>query len=225
MKDEKIGLILSHIFVRENENFKFSILQKVINLYKQSNIDFYYVLAGHGIEPNDEIKRHFDHIIWSQKIYENEIGRGHPFFCIKAYEHIIEKNIKKTLKMRACDYLDTNIINLNLNNDKILISEQYSKKLKYIGDLFLFGDTIKTHDIWTVMEWDYNKNGLNNLYKNCTHIAQKINIKTDKFLENNFQYIQPESLKWITFEDHDFSKNEEPQLWGKNKNYEYYRSI
>lgn len=225
MKNKSIGLILSHIFVRENEKFKFSIVQKIIDLYKKSNINFYYVLSGHGLEPSEELKKQFDYIIWSQKIDENQIGRGHPFFCIKAYEHMIEKGIEKTLKMRAYDYLDTNIIDTNYDNNKILISEQYSKKLQYIGDLFLFGDTKKIHNLWTSLNWDYSKNGLNNLYNNCKHLANNNNTEINEFINSNFEYIEPEILNWITFEDHDLDKNEKAQLWGKNKNYEYYKGI
>ena len=108
---------------------------------------------------------------------------------------MIEKGIEKTLKMRAYDYLDTNIIDTNYDNNKILISEQYSKKLQYIGDLFLFGDTKKIHNLWTSLNWDYSKNGLNNLYNNCKHLANNNNTEINEFINSNFEYIEPEGEK------------------------------
>ena len=83
----------------------------------------------------------------------------------------------------------------------------------------------KIHNLWTSLNWDYSKNGLNNLYNNCKHLANNNNTEINEFINSNFEYIEPEILNWITFEDHDLDKNEKAQLWGKNKNYEYYKGI
>ena len=58
------------------------------------------------------IKEKVDKFYWESSIDDNEIGRGHPKFCIKGYDLLIDNNIELCIKLRASD--------ITLNTDKII---------------------------------------------------------------------------------------------------------
>ena len=63
MKD-KIGLIFSHIHVRPHEMYKFDMLEYCIDHFDGFDLDFRFVLCGHGVEPPDFIREKIHGIHW-----------------------------------------------------------------------------------------------------------------------------------------------------------------
>ena len=57
MSSNKIGLVLSHIFVRDEEDDKFSWTSKTLKRYKKLDLKFFTGLCGHGIAPPSEIAK------------------------------------------------------------------------------------------------------------------------------------------------------------------------
>ena len=140
----KIGLILSHLFVREGEEYKFDMVDYVIKHHRNMNQDWCIVLAGHGPStPPTAIREQVDHLIWNPIFQENEVGTGHPKLCVESLQYLNESGIHSTLKLRALDYIkDEQVLpSLHSLGKKALVSEQTSLSLNKIGDLFIFGDT------------------------------------------------------------------------------------
>ena len=201
MTTKKIGLVLSHFFVREGEEKKFNWISSAVNKYNELNVDFFYVLSGHGVYPPDSIIKKFDKIIWQDSIKEKELGRGHPHFCIKGFKACKDASCEMTLKNRAYDYVTSN----KFFDKNLVVSEQTSLNSRIIGDLFLYGETDYLLNWWTRNDWDYSVDGLNNLYRNMP----------DDFLSKAV-YANPEYLGWKTFED------DCDCYWGHHKNYHWY---
>lgn len=199
----KIGLVLSHFFVRKDEEYKYDWIEKSIINYQKLSKDFHIVLCGHGEAPNDRIKSLVDKIIWLDEIDEKQLGTGHPHFCIKGFEYCLEKGIKLTLKNRAYDYLTKDkIFNYNL-----VISEQTDLNQHMIGDLLMFGETEYLLNWWKKLPWDYSKDGLRNLYKNLENLEE---------FKNKVSFFSPEELGWKTLEYNT------DVFWGLHKGFNWY---
>ena len=196
-----IGLLLSHIFVRPNEEYKFQWVQSALKKYLNLEENFFIVLSGHGIEPPKYITDNCNEVFWTTDIKENELGRGHPYFCIKGFELCKLNNCEFTLKNRAYDYIE----NKDIFKYDLIVSEQTDMKKNIIGDLFMYGKTDYLLDWWTKNPWDYSLNGLNNLYKNAS-----------ENFSNEAVFMNPEQAGWKTFEGN--SKD----FWGKQMGYEWY---
>ena len=229
MKD-KIGLVFSHIHVRDHERYKFDILEYCINFFNNSNHDFFYVVSGHGVEMPTSIKEKVDKFYWESSIDNNEIGRGHPKFCIKAYDLLIENNIELCIKLRASDIaLDINKVISALNTRKILLSEQTSVERGMIGDLFLAGPTSRVRGLWTENMWDYSKSGLYNLFDNANLLAKKDNLTISDFFKQNCLFFSPHDISWVTLDNNWDSSLKKPSseidssdVWGVKQGYEHY---
>lgn len=201
MSSNKIGLVLSHTFVRDKEDHKFSWISKALKKYKELDLNFFTVLCGHGITPPSEISKNFDEVLWESDIMENQLGTGHPYFSTKGFEICKKASCKMTLKNRAYDYITCD----TFFDKDLVISEQTSLSKKIIGDLFLYGETEYLLDWWNKNPWDYSTNGLTNLYRNMP----------EDFLQKA-TFMNPKQLGWKTFED------ESNCYWGEHKNYEWY---
>lgn len=229
MKD-KIGLVFSHIHVREHERYKFDILEYCINFFKNSNHNFFYVVTGHGVEMPTSIKEKVDKFYWESSIDDNEIGRGHPKFCIRAYDLLVENNIEICIKLRASDIvLEIDKIISALSTRKILLSEQTSIERRMIGDLFMAGPTSAVRDLWTENTWDYSKSGLYNLFDNTSLIAKKDNLTIHDFFKKNCVFFSPYDINWVTLDNNwdVFLKKPNNELdssdiWGVKQGYQHY---
>lgn len=225
----KIGLVLSHLHVRENEMFKFDMLEYVINFFKNKS-DFFIVLAGHGVRPPSSIIKIVDEIYWEDKIDNKEIGRGHPKFCIESFKILNNLGIERTIKLRYCDLIlnISSLLSLLQENDLIL-SEQTCFIKRMIGDLFMAGSTKKLLEMWVENEWNYNKSGLYNLYDNMEDISRKNGLDIYSYLKQNCLFLNPQNIKWVTVEGNWdlntknlISKMSDDNLWGVKAGYPYY---
>ena len=93
--NNKIGLVLSHVFVRKNEEHKWAWIEHSIDRHRNLH-DFFIILSGHGEPVPKHIIDKLDGLYWLQDIKEEEIGQGHPHFCIRGYEICLKNNCKFT---------------------------------------------------------------------------------------------------------------------------------
>jgi len=226
----KIGLLFSHLHVRENEMFKFDILEYCIDFYRNINKSFFIVVTGHGCSLPEHILNKIDSHFWENNIDPNQIGRGHPKFCIEGYKILKDNNLEKSIKLRASDIcLKIDVLEHALSSEKILLSEQTSIQRGMIGDLFMCGPTENMLRLWTEVPWDYSKSGLFNLYDATISLSRKNNQEHLQFLKSYFNFINPRNLMWVDIGsnwDHLNSKPHSPftesHLWGLREGYEHY---
>ncbi len=229
MKD-RTGLVFSHMHVREHERHKFDILEYCINFFESLNCNFFYVVVGHGIDIPMPIKEKVDKFYWEPTIDDNEIGRGHPKFSIKAYDLLVENNIELCIKLRASDIiLNADKVLAALDTRKILLSEQTSLERKMIGDLFMAGPTSFVRDLWTESPWDYSKSGLYNLFDNATLLAKRDSLNISQFFKENCLFLSPHEINWVTLDNNWNSVLKEPRrdfdqsdIWGIKQGYQHY---
>jgi hypothetical protein len=227
---EKIGIVFSHIHVRPHEMYKFDMLNYCIDHFRGFDLVLSFVLCGHGEEPPESTRKRIDGIYWETDIDSKEIGRGHPKFCIKGYEILLKNDIQKSLKMRASDILvNEEEITRILVQNKVTVTEQTSIQKGMIGDLFMAGPTKQVLDFWTENDWDYNKSGLYNLFDNATSLASKRNNDVETFLKQEFSFVDPSLIGWMTLDnnwDIDNKQIREPwtnkHFWGHMQGYGYY---
>ena len=227
---ETIGIVFSHIHVRPHEMYKFDMLEYCIDHFNGFDLNFAFVLCGHGELPPDSIRQKIDGIHWERDIDNKEIGRGHPKFCIKGYEILLKNNVEKSIKMRASDILvnEEEVVKI-LNENKVTVTEQTSIQKGMIGDLFMAGPTQDVLNFWTENPWDYGKSGLYNLFDNATSMAAKNNNDIETFLKQRFVFVTPSQIGWMTLDNNwDASQKEikEPwsnkHYWGHLQGYGYY---
>ena len=224
--DKKHCVVLSHFFVDHGQPSKFEILEYAVDFYQKMN--YYVVLAAHGaVAPSDSLVKKLDAIYWEEKIDRRELGRGHPKFCIKGFEICNERGYKHALKMRAEDIIaDTEVLRKlekEIEGYEMIISEQSSLSNKIIGDLFMFGNVEFMLKLWSLQPWDYNLNGLKNLYNNFVLMNNTGDV--EKFIKSKCLFKTPNHLKWVTIPinyQHEGQNNVEPFLWGATQGYEYY---
>jgi len=200
----KIGLILSHCFVRHNEKYKFKWIEKSIDLHRKVDKNFYIVLSGHGIHPPNNILDKIDYLYWKDIINESQIGMGHPQFVIEAYKICLKAKCETTLKNFALSWIEHSEI---LNHQTVFCSRNTNLSNMKLGDLIMYGNTNFFLNLWSCREWDYSlRTGLENLYYNM--------IKTFNNTENfkkNVTFLDSKKLGWKTFVDH---KGLGPKYWG-----------
>ncbi len=225
----RIGLLLSHIHVRQNEMYKFDMLEQVINNFTSFDREFFVVVSGHGCEIPSSIKKNIQKIYWEETIDDNEIGRGHPKFCIEGYTILLQNDIHTSIKMRACDVINNEqLLYKLLKEQKLVLTEQTCFQKRMIGDLLMLGNTQRMLSLWTERPWDYNKSGLYNLFDNAERLANKQNKTIREYLRNEACYVHPNEIQWYTLENNWNNEkkctNEEfsdKHLWGANR-YPYY---
>jgi len=226
----KIGLIFSHLHVADNEEYKFDILEANIQYFREFLSNFFIVVSGHGLSIPESIMSKIDGYYWENTIDHEEIGRGHPKFCIKAYNIMVNNNIEKTLKLRASDFIENKTMFCDmLRLENLAITEQTSTKNRMIGDLLMFGDTKRALQLWNTQPWDYSKSGLYNLFDNLEKIALEEKTTAKKYLKDNFTYVKPQDIRWYTYENNWDIANKKPieefsdkNLWGGIPKYKYY---
>ena len=231
MKNNRLGLVISHLHVRPNEHARFEMLDYVIQDYKKIHKNLFIVVSGHGDHPPESIVSQVDEIYWENKINHKEIGVGHPHFCIKSYEILKTNNVERLIKTRFCDLIGNKklLLSLTAENSNMIFTEQTCLERKMIGDLFMIGHTDKILQLYAVRPWDYSKSGLYNLFDNMTILAEKENKNIKDFLNTDAKFVDPESLKWFDISSRWDSQKltisqplTENDLWGKSQNYPYY---
>ena len=231
MSGDKIGLIFSHLHVRETEEYKFDILSYAIDHFKQIKNDIFIVVSGHGIAIPEFILDKIQSVYWEDKIDNNEIGRGHPRFCIKGYDILKENNIQNSIKLRGSDIIkNTDFLYSFFDSEaKIALTEQTCLEKGMIGDLLMVGKTDFMLEFWSVLPWDYSKSGLYNLYDNVIFLASRTNISVKEFLTEHACFVGPEEIGWYTFENNWNTNSKSPKealtvehLWGKIPGYSYH---
>lgn len=229
-RPHQTGLLLTHLFVRPGQEYKFQMLKHVIDFYKNIDNNFFIAISGHGQMLPEDIQSQVDGIYWEQQIDERQIGRGHAKFCIEGFKILKNNKIDNCIKARYCDVVQNiSLITKAISENKLMFTEQTCLANRMLGDLLMSGNTEVLHDLWSMRDWDYSKSGLYNLYDNLESYARKINLSPKKYLECNCVFHKPEDLLWLTIE-HIWSQSEsalvEPlcdkHLWGRKLNYEYY---
>ena len=196
------GLVLSHFYVEpEDADRKYSWIKKAINKNLSLNKKFYIVLCGHGVTPPAEIKELVNEVYWEEDIFPEELGRGHPKFCIEGFKRCLKAGCEFTLKNRAYDYIE----NIEPLQKSTLITEQSCLQQQIIGDLLMYGSTQYLFDWWNNSPWDYSLNGMKNLYN-----------KLPENFYRDLNFISAEEIGWKTYED------DSNDYWGKSKGYEWY---
>ena len=94
-------IILSHVFVRPDEQYKLEQIEFSVRHYRQNNPDSYIILTGHGLLPSNETFDLCDFIHWDRIIIEEEIGKGHPRSVRVAIDHVIQNSFIWIFKCRA----------------------------------------------------------------------------------------------------------------------------
>ena len=225
----KIGLLLSHIHVRQNEMYKFDMLEQVVRNFRSFDKEFFIVVSGHGCEIPHSIKKDIQQIYWETSIDDNEIGRGHPKFCIEGYKILLQNNIHMSVKLRACDIIgNEELLYKLLEQDSLILTEQTCFQKRMIGDLLMLGNTQRMFDLWTKHPWDYGKSGLYNLFDNAERLANKGGNSIQEYLKSNAHFVKPGEIKWYTLETNWNNKEKctneafsDKHLWGAGR-YSYY---
>ena len=197
----KIGLVLSHVFVRENEDHKWQWIEHSIDRHKNLH-NFYIILSGHGEEVPKHISDKVDSLYWLPNIREKDIGQGHPHFCIRGYEECLKNNCKFTLKNRAFDWLEHDNI---LNHDLVFCSTHGDMGKGELQDLLMFGETKSLLELWSCLDWDYSLiDGRANLFRNMKHLWNEDQI-------NKIEFFDSERIGWKTMNDF---RGSGPKYWG-----------
>ena len=230
MKSEKLGLILSHIHVKDNDIYKFDILNYTIEYFNNLYEDLFIVVSGHGHEMPYYIQNKLDGLYWEETIDENEIGRGHPKFCIEAYKILIKNGIEKSLKVRSSDIITNKQLFYKLiDSENLILSEQTCLQRRMIGDLLMFGNTKTMYELWSNISWDYSKSGLYNLFDSIENLANDMNQSVEKYLKSNCFFVNPKEIGWHSIENNWNVRNKTPMhkfsdanLWGMQFTNAYY---
>jgi len=225
MKSNKLCVLISHFYVRRYEDYKFDVLKYVLEHYRKQNS--FIILSAHGELklPNDVVEL-IDDLYWEEQIDNREIGRGHPKFCIKGYELAMKNGFSTILKHRAEDLiLHENVkqfLDLKLGDKKLIISEQTSFDRRLMGDLFHYGSVEYMYNLWAYREWDYNYDGLKNLFANTV----LFNNNDPEKITKSILFSPVVAVKWVSVTDcwnymTKSPKHLEHSFWGKNR-YQYY---
>jgi|DEB19_MinimDraft_3_1074340.scaffolds.fasta_scaffold06415_8 hypothetical protein len=232
-KNKDKCVLLSHIFISSGQHYKHEVIRYVTQHYTDRG--YYVILTGHSDIneiPEGKTLEFIDYLYWESNIDRSQLGKGHPRFVINGLEAALSKGFSKILKMRAEDILLFPYEKLleSLGSKKCIISEQTSLYLNRIGDLFHFGDTKYILDWWKEKEWDYNKDGLFNLFKNAEIAANNLGIPLQKYTQENLEFLSPFEIMWYCISDcwdHDLKMpiNLESNYWGRKQGYTYHGGL
>ena len=163
-------IVLSHVFIRDGEEYKIAIVEKTVDTFKRLNPEAYIILTGHGLQPNLKTKDKVNFLHWEDKIIEEDIDSGHPYLVHIGYKHAFKKGFTHAFKSRAdCPSIVPNICNymhtiLEEEKTKMVVTEMTSLKQLFIGDLFIYGLLEPLIKAWS--RWDCNHSGLQNFANN-----------------------------------------------------------
>lgn len=191
-------ILLSHVFIRENELYKLKILELTTNHFRKNNPNAYIILAGHGLRPD---LKNIDHLIWNDVINEKEIDRGHPSLVNLGIDHALKKKFNHILKTRADGvHLIHDLLQMahnRLENKKLLITQQTKRNSAEMGDLFLYGDIDVMKKCWNLTNWYPTKTGLTSLGRNFLSYCNEKDW--NKAIHDHCSFVDIYNLKWIDF--------------------------
>ena len=193
-------ILLSHVFIRDNEQDKLLAVEFALRHWREHNPEAYIIVTGHGLRPN--IENFCNHMIWQKEIIEEEIHKGHPYLVSKGLDIAEQKGFENVLKSR-CDTVHTkkNMFgfaqSLLQEDKKMLVTQQTSLVKQELGDLFLYGSTSLMKKMFNINNWYPTKSGLNSLANNF--LAQCEEDSWRDACMNNLQIVDIFKLRWIDF--------------------------
>jgi len=231
-------LILTHVFVNENEAYKFDIIKYVLNFYRNNNENLYIIVGGHGLSLPDDIRKLCDFVEWYPNVIVSEIGKGHPILVNNCLKHAKQKGFKVVTKNRLDCIIDIKDFHkhfeqiLNEENKKCLITQQTSFDNYMIGDLLMHGDIDFLINLWDNKQWNYATDGLRNLSFNfCRYHNIALDINWRKPLRETFSFRDRETLRWFDIASNwqEVCKREQPFdsnkfIWGYAQGYFQYET-
>ena len=216
----KRGILLTHLFVEQNEDYKLDIMDLCVEHFRKHNPDDYIVITGHGLRPRSSTIDMCDNIYWEPDIIREEINVGHPKLVNIGFDILHNTGISKICKARI-DAIHP-IPNITKFCDDIITKENTKKLITttnncdyHMGDLFTYGDANFLKDCWRYDTWYPTNTGLRSLGKNFVRAVggtipeqwdQNAKLLDDKtwhdLLVEHTSYRNPETLKWIDFRRH-----------------------
>ena len=207
-------ILLSHVFVRANEQYKHDIISFVVSHYIKNNPNVDIILCGHGLVPPKHITNNLKSLIWETEIRESEIGHGHPHFVNLGLVEAKKLGHHKVLKMRAdgillfadsLKYCEDIVVK---EKTSLLITQMTSIRDGFMGDLFMYGDVDFLIQLWDNDTWWPTSTGLISLKRNFSKTVQCDDYATS--LKRFVSIRDIFSLKWIDVADHwaDLSKKQ-----------------
>ena len=154
-------LLLSHVWITENQDYKKDIIDFSVDHFRKHNPDLYLILTGHGKRPHKDTLTKCDHVDWVDFDIK-ELGKGHPKTVLSGLQHAKEKGFKKVLKQRAdCVIADSNVHEMY---DNILKGKRFLAKHDPTGihDLLMYGELEIFLSGWRTGLWDPNTDGVRN---------------------------------------------------------------
>jgi len=185
--NSKNCLLLSHIWILENQPYKKDIIDFCINHFITNNPDLYIILTGHGELPHDKTIDLCDFVDWKVEIDQSEIGRGHPKLVTSGLIHAKKIGFTKVLKQRAdCIITTNNVHNYydSLLEDKKFLVTTHPTTPTVIGDLLMYGDIDVFLNGWDISKWDPSVDGMINFTNTLTK-------------HNDLKYTSIEKMKWV----------------------------
>ena len=193
-------ILLSHTFIRENENSKIDQVNFSTKHFRKNNPNTYIILTGHGVKPKDAFD-YCDYVYWSDDIIEKEINVGHPYLVNVGFDHALDKGFTHVCKSRSDGiHLIEDLLSFsheNLQDKKMLITQQTRFHQRHIGDLFMYGDLNFLKRCWDIDKWYPTTTGLSSLANNFFDECEE--TEWTSALINNCSFKDIFSLKWIDF--------------------------
>lgn len=192
-------ILLSHLFIRDNEEAKLDQVDFTIQHYRQHNPNAYIIVTGHGLRPNslDDC----DYAFWPQQIIESEINVGHPYLVNIGLDHAIESGFKYLYKCRTDGViLRDNIIDFCIDRIKdkpILLTQQTNFVPAHAGDLFMYGDTAFLKKCWNIKSWYPTTTGLTSFASNILNVCGYTDWK--ECLLSCSEFVDIFNIRWIDF--------------------------
>jgi hypothetical protein len=201
------AILLSHVFVRGFEAWKWDLLEKCIRSWRLFNPETYIVLTGHGGLLPHHINTLVNFCHWEEAIKEEQIDTGHHHFVQLGLKHLKQIGCKYVFKSRAdcvcclpaiCNY-SHNI--LDIDNTLMLTTEMTSFDNLYLGDLFLYSSVDRLLKVWD--KWNYKQSGLITFATNWAgHLAHTdTTMDWRQLLRNTVSYRDISSLQCINVSD------------------------
>lgn len=164
------AILLSHVFIRPGERDKSEIVSFTCQHFRLNNPNSYIVLAGHGELPHN--LQFVDKVVWNNSIIESEIGIGHPELVNRGLDHLLEKGIENTFKMRADGVILFPEVSkycsdvLQREQTKIFVTQQTSWQNFWMGDLLMYSSTPFLKKCWDLQNWYPTNTGLTKVAAN-----------------------------------------------------------
>lgn len=220
----KVGnaILLSHVFVREDEKYKLDIIKLCVAYMRKYNPDSFIFMAGHGLAPDIETLDLCDAFIWQESIIEKDINVGHPNLVNRSLNKLQEMGFTYVCKARldsiltCSDHIADHCHSILTEENKLKLISTTNNLNYYMGDLFCYGSIDFLKACWNEDTWHPTATGLSSLGKNFVKaVGGKYPMEPfdpDKKLSENktwhellttyCSYRDPKSLGWVDFRKH-----------------------